>query len=174
MVAHHEAGHVVVAWLLPGATKPAHVTIIPDEVSNGAMTPKSTTRLVDVEAMIDDLAVCFAGTVAQQEFGFKHDVGASGDLQKATYCARSMVCDFGFSEKLPRRAYDLESGLLTEELLTTINSEIDRFLKLGEDRAIKTVKTHLSTIKRVARILLEKGELDEDGIRKAIETAKAA
>lgn len=169
VVAFHEAGHAVVGWVLPGPGKPHSATIKSSGETNGRVV--NTHRSSDswtLEIAINQLAFWYAGWAAEKEFGLVQSMGWKGDLAYATNLARRMVCEWGFSGKLPRRHYDVESGLLTEEILTIINAEIDRFLQEGERRAIKAAKEHHDAIGRVAGLLLQHETLDAKQLREAI------
>lgn len=169
--AFHEAGHAVVGWILPGPRKPYHATIRQSHDSNGYVKwRRATSDAFGLEAALNELAALFGGIAGEREFRCLENIGQRGDLEQATDFARRMVCEWGFSAKLPRRRYDVESGLLTAETLTIINAEIDRFLQEGEDRALKTAKQNRDAIGRVAALLLQHETLDEKQIREAVES----
>ena len=171
--AFHEAGHAVVGWVLTGANKPRRATIVPNAEDNGSVDFHERRDPYDLLSALDELAAWFAGSAAQQEFGRAHDSGASEDIERATELATRMVCEWGFSGKLQKRRYDLDSGTLTEETLAIINAEIDRFLEEGEKLAVKTVKAHRDRIGCVAALLMRDETLDEKTLRAAIESAAA-
>jgi len=168
---YHEAGHAVVGWVLPGAYKPRSASIIPNGEENGSVRIESRSGdPPDLQAALEELASWFAGAAAEEEFGKRSNAGCAEDLARATSWVQQMVCEWGFSGKLPRRSYDGESGLLTGEILTVINAEMDRFLADGEALARKTVKEHRDTIGCVAALLRQHGTLDESQLRAAIES----
>ena len=168
--AFHEGGHSVVGWILPGADKPYYATIQQTERTNGHIeVRRRSSDPPDLGAAIDHLALLYAGAAAEREFGLVQSAGWSSDLNEATHLAKRMVCEWGFSGKLAHRRYDTRDGLLTKEILVIINAEIDRFLGLGEELAIKTVKEHRDKIGRVAALLLQYGTLDEAKLSAAIE-----
>ena len=169
--AFHEAGHAVVGWVLPGADKPRSASIRPNAEEDGRVDCDDRRDPHDLLSAIDELAAWFAGAAAEREFGSPDNSGCWEDLERATAFARRMVCEWGFSGKLAKRRYDPDSGLLTEEILTTINAEIDRFLGMGEQLAIKTVKEHHDTIGCVAALLLQQETLDAAKLQAAIGTA---
>ncbi|HTK59964.1 MAG TPA: hypothetical protein VL283_02055 [Candidatus Baltobacteraceae bacterium] len=171
--AFHEAAHAVVGWVLPTQRKPSGASIEPDDDSLGRVHHLLESRDVhDMETALNELAIMFAGSAAEREFCTpKSTAGWAGDLDMATQLAERMVCEWGFSGKLPRRRYDPCSGLLTEEILKIINEEIDRFLEMGEALALKTVKAHHDAVGRVAALLMQFGSLDQAKLRAAIENS---
>lgn len=172
--AFHEAGHAVVGWVLPCSRKPYLATIRQDGNTNGHVRWRAlTSDPVDLETAINEIAMCFGGFAAEKEFGLAENGGKDSDLEQATDIATRMVCEWGFSGKLAHRRYDIRSGLMTPELRTTINAEIDRFMLLGEERALKTAKAHREAIGRLAALLLEHETLTERQIRDAMESAPA-
>jgi hypothetical protein len=168
--AFHEAGHVVVSQVLPCGWKPMRASIVPDRDSNGRVDHDMESRdVMDMESALNQLACHFAGAAAEREFCTPRETaGKAGDLAQATDLAERMVCEWGFSGKLPRRRYDPESNMLTEEIIGTINAEIDRFLEMGEALAEKTVKAHRDAIGRVAALLLQHGTLDRKALQAAL------
>lgn len=167
--AYHEAGHAVAGWYLPGASKPKSASILPTSESNGRVDCEDlSSDPMDLEAAVDELAAWFAGAAAEREFGCRIDAGHAEDLAEATDLARLMVCEWSFSGRLPRRRYDPGSGLLTEDIRRIINEEIDRFLELGEQRAIETVKAYHDKIGCVAALLLQHGTLNRVQLEAAL------
>lgn len=167
--AFHEAGHAVIGWVLPGPRLPYHATIRPVHDANGFVKWKrKSSDAFGLDAALNELASIFGGAAAEREFRHPENIGWRGDLEQATDFARRMVCEWGFSGKLAPRHYDVESGLLTAEILETINAEIDRFLKEGMERALKAAKEHRDAIGRVAGMLLQHETLDEKRLREAI------
>ena len=167
--AFHEAGHVVVGWVLSCGRTPVSASIRQDGDSNGRVTWRHlTSDAENIEEALNGIASCLGGIAGEKAFGYPETASRRNDLRQATDIATRMVCEWGFSGKLATRRYDPEDGLLTEEILKTINAEIDRFVQEGERRAHMAAKEHHDAIGRVAGLLLQHVTLDWKQLREAI------
>lgn len=170
ITAFHEAGHALVARLIPH-TDPVHmVTIIPRGPALGVTQQlptedRFTTTKDWIEARI---AVCMGGRVAEQ-LTFGHlSTGASNDLEQATGMARKMVCEWGMSEKLGPLTFGTkergEMALLPEYSQDTarlIDDEVRRIVVAQHERVHDLLKANLPLLQRVAGALLEQETLHE-------------
>ena len=110
-IAHHEAGHATVSWLLPNANPLLKVTIIPRGQSLGAAWYLPEERqLTTTEQMMDEMAATIGGRVAEEIVNGRISTGALSDLEKLTKQAYAMVTYFGMSEKVGNISYYDSTG----------------------------------------------------------------
>jgi len=172
--AYHEAGHALVAKLLPGADPVHKVTIIPRGMALGLtqQLPVDEKHTYAKEYLLNNLVILFGGRVAE-ELVLEHiTTGAGNDIEKATDLVRRMVCEWGMSEKLGPMTF----GKKEEEIFlgrdftqkadyskTTaieIDAEIRRIIQESYQRAKELLTTNLRLLHKVAEELLEKEVLD--------------
>jgi cell division protease FtsH len=172
--AYHEAGHALMAKLLPG-TDPVHkVTIIPRGRALGVtmQLPTDDRHNYSKDFLYNNLAILMGGRVAE-ELVLKHvTTGAGNDLERATDLARKMVCEWGMSEKLGPLTFGKkdEEIFLGREIATRrdfsdqvaleIDLEVKRLVTENYERAKRLLTEHMATLKRLAEALLEKEVLD--------------
>jgi len=172
--AYHEAGHALVAKLLPGADPIHKVTIIPRGLALGLtqQLPMDEKYTYPREYLLNNLVILFGGRVAE-ELVLEHiTTGAGNDIEKATDLARRMVCEWGMSEKLGPMTF----GKKEEEIFLgrdftqkvdysrstgiEIDAEVRRIIQESYYRAKELLKTNLRLLHKVAEKLLEKEVLD--------------
>ena len=174
ITAYHEAGHALVAKLLPG-TDPIHkVTIIPRGMALGLtqQLPMDEKHTYPREYLLNNLVILFGGRVAE-ELVLEHvTTGAGNDIEKATDLAHRMVCEWGMSEKLGPMTFGKKEeeiflgrdfGQKTDYSKNTaieIDAEISRIIQESYYRAKDLLKTHVRLLHEVAEQLLEKEVLD--------------
>ncbi len=174
ITAYHEAGHALMAKLLPG-TDPVHkVTIIPRGRALGVtmQLPTDDRHNYSKEFLYNTLAILMGGRVAE-ELVLKHiTTGAGNDLERATDLARKMVCEWGMSEKLGpltfgRKEEEIFLGReiatkrdFSEQVALEIDSEIRRLVSENYERAKRLLTEHMRSLKALAEALLEKEVLD--------------
>ncbi|MFQ5329010.1 MAG: ATP-dependent zinc metalloprotease FtsH [Thermodesulfobacteriota bacterium] len=180
--AFHEAGHALVARLIPG-TDPIHkVSIIPRGMALGLtqQLPLDDRHTYSATYLQANLAVLMGGRVAE-ELVLKHTTtGAGNDIDKATDLARKMVCEWGMSEKLGPLSFGkrdehvflgMETGHqkdFSEQTAIEIDSEIKRIVKQSFDRAKKLLEEHIETLHEVAETLLDREVLDGSELDKIV------
>ena len=172
--AYHEAGHALVAKLLPGADPIHKVTIIPRGMALGLtqQLPMDEKHTYPREYLLNNLVILFGGRVAE-ELVLKHTTtGAGNDIEKATDLARRMVCEWGMSEKLgPMTFGKKEQEIFLGRDFTQkadyskstgieIDAEIRRIIQESYHRAKDLLTTNLRLLHKVAEKLLEKEVLD--------------
>lgn len=172
--AYHEAGHALMAKLLPG-TDPVHkVTIIPRGRALGVtmQLPTDDRHNYSKEFLYNNLAILMGGRVAE-ELVLKHvTTGAGNDLERATDLARKMVCEWGMSEKLGpltfgRKEEEIFLGReiamkrdFSDQVALEIDLEVKRLVTENYERAKRLLTEHMASLKRLAEALLEKEVLD--------------
>ncbi len=169
--AHHEAGHALVSLHVDGCDPLHKVTIIPRGRALGVTwnLPERDRYSMSMKQMKARLALCFGGRIAEQLIYGKDSLntGASNDIQQATEMARSMVMEYGMSERLGWLRYrdNQEEVFLghsvsraqhvSEETAQLIDQEIRRLIEEAEGVARKVLTDHLDELHRLADALLE-------------------
>ena len=174
ITAYHEAGHALVAKLLPGADPIHKVTIIPRGMALGLtqQLPVDEKHTYPREYLLTNLVILFGGRVAEELVLEHMTTGAGNDIEKATDLARRMVCEWGMSEKLGPMTF----GKKEEEIFLgrdftqkadysrstaiEIDAEVRRIILESYHRAKDLLKTNLRLLHKVAENLLEKEVLD--------------
>ena len=174
ITAYHEAGHALVAKLLPGADPIHKVTIIPRGMALGLtqQLPVDEKHTYPREYLLTNLVILFGGRVAEELVLEHMTTGAGNDIEKATDLARRMVCEWGMSEKLGPMTF----GKKEEEIFlgrdftqkadysrstaVEIDAEVRRIILESYHRAKDLLKTNLRLLHKVAEKLLEKEVLD--------------
>ncbi|MBM4291089.1 MAG: ATP-dependent zinc metalloprotease FtsH, partial [Deltaproteobacteria bacterium] len=178
--AYHEAGHALVALLLPG-TDPVHkVTIIPRGRALGVtqQLPSEDRLSMTKDFAEKRIAILMGGRIAEELIFHQVTTGAGQDIEMATSTARSMVCEWGMSEKLGPLAYgskDEEVFLgrggpgaknYSEETAREIDAEIRRIVREGYDRARALISENLDKLEALSLALLERETLEADDVRR--------
>lgn len=181
--AYHESGHAVVGLVVKHADPVEKVTIIPRGLSLGStmFLPKKNRLSYWRTELVDQLAVLMGGRVAEEVFVSDISSGARQDLEQATHIARSMVCEWGMSEKLGAVAYDerSESGQYlgmggysqkkySEDTAKAIDDEVRRILDDALETARKIIKEHREEVELMAQMLIEFETLDSEDVLKII------
>jgi cell division protease FtsH len=172
--AYHEAGHALVAKLLPD-TDPIHkVTIIPRGMALGLtqQLPMDEKHTYPREYLLNNLVILFGGRAAE-ELVLKHTTtGAANDIEKATDLAHRMVCEWGMSEKLGPMTFGKKEEEIflgrdftqkvdySKSTAIEIDAEVTRIIQESYHRAKDLLKTNLGLLHKVAEKLLEKEVLD--------------
>ncbi|TKB63093.1 MAG: ATP-dependent metallopeptidase FtsH/Yme1/Tma family protein [Nitrospira sp.] len=174
ITAYHEAGHALMAKLIPG-TDPVHkVTIIPRGRALGVtmQLPTDDRHNYSKEFLYNTLAILMGGRVAE-ELVFKHvTTGAGNDLERATDLARKMVCEWGMSEKLGPLTFGQKEDSVflgrdfatkrdvSDQVALEIDLEIKRLVTENYERAKRVLTEQMTSLKALAEALLEKEVLD--------------
>ncbi|PJD93499.1 MAG: cell division protein FtsH [Parachlamydia sp.] len=181
--AYHEAGHTVVGFTVEHSDPVDKVTIIPRGYSLGAtmFLPKKNRTSYWKKELIDQLAVLMGGRCAEEIFLSDLSSGARQDIERATQLARSMVCEFGMSEKLGSVAYDDKSESspyfgapghsekkYSEETARLIDAEVKRILDDANEQAKEIILRHKEEIELMALMLMEFETLDSEDVRKIL------
>ncbi len=184
--AYHEAGHALVAKLIPG-TDPIHkVTIIPRGMSLGVtqQLPIDEKHTYPEEYLLNKIATILGGRAAEEIVLGQLTTGASDDLEKATDIARKMVCEWGMSEKMGPVTFGKKEEQIflgrdftqhqdySEATAMEIDREVKRIVMENYDRAKSLLQNKLETLDKFAKILLEKEVLDGAEIDMIIKRGK--
>jgi AFG3 family protein len=168
IVSVHESGHAVVSWFLEGGYPLLKLTIIPrSKGSLGfAQYLPNESSLQTKEELIDRICCILGGRCSEEFFNGKVTTGAYDDLKKAYDIARSMVMQFGMSEKIGFIGYSEDEYVKkhSEDTAKEIDREIKRIIDQCTERTRAVVKEHSAQIKALSDKLLEKETLDLRGI----------
>lgn len=173
LLAYHEAGHAVVAAVLPNADPVHKVTIIPRGKAMGVtqQLPEKEKLLYKKDYMLDRMAVMMGGRAAEMLIFDTATSGAENDLKQLTKLARKMVLDWGMSDKFGNMAFggQQEQVFLGEQMgkqreysdstAREIDEEVKRILQEAYDKAVETITEHRDVLDRLADELLEKEEV---------------
>jgi len=172
--AYHEAGHALVARLLPGADPLHKVTIIPRGRALGLtqQLPEDDRHTYSKDYLSDSIAILMGGRVAEEVVFQQYTTGASNDIERATHLARRMVCEWGMSEELGplnfgRRDEQVFLGRdimqhrdYSEQTAIHIDREVRSIVEANFQRAKALLTEHLDLLKLLAQALLEKETID--------------
>jgi cell division protease FtsH len=180
IVAYHEAGHALVAELVPGADPVSKISIIPRGVAALGYTTQLPTEdryLMTRSELLARINVLLGGRVAEEIVFGDISTGAQNDLQRATEIARTMITQFGMSEKLglaalegPRHATFLmvptqSAKEYSEETARIIDREIKQILSEAHTKARDILVAHRAALEELAKLLLDKEVVDRPALQ---------
>ncbi len=184
-VAFHEAGHTIVGLVLNDARVVHKVTIVPRGRAGGyaIMLPKEDQMLLSKKDLKEQIAGLMGGRAAEELIFNQQSSGASNDFQQATQLARSMVTEYGMSEKLGPVQYEGQSGMFAGDYVpgqqpfsidtsNAIDSEVKVLCEEGMATAKKIIEEHKEQHRIIAEALLEYETLDERQILSLYKTGK--
>jgi len=172
--AYHEAGHAVVAAMLPGADPVHKVTIIPRGRALGVtmQLPESDRHTHTRDYLEAKVAILMGGRVAEELFMRHMTSGAGNDIERATEIARRMVCEFGMSSLGPiafRRPSmhggDDQGSGFSEATARRVDEEIRELVMRGYETARQLLEEHRGTVRALADELLLNESVDAEGLR---------
>ncbi len=177
--AYHEAGHAVIALVVPNADPLHKVTIIPRGMALGlTMQLPIDDKHTQSKAYLEDrLAILMGGRVAEEVFLNQITTGAGNDIERATDMARRMVCEFGMSDLGPMSFGKKEEQIFlgreiaqhrdySEETALKIDEEVRSLVQKSYNRARRIIEENKEGMVRVAEVLLERESLDGDEVRR--------
>ncbi len=173
LVAYHEAGHALVAAVLPHAD-PVHKISIISRGSAGGYTLKLPTderRLTNKNVFLDDIAMTFGGYAAEELIAGVTSTGPSSDIEQATAMARAMVTRYGLSDLVGPISIESDRNAITfgrssgdklysNEFSKLIDDEIKRIIEEGRDKARSVVREYKVVLDHIATELIEKENLE--------------
>ena len=186
IVAFHESGHAIVAESVKHADPVHKISIIPRGIAALGYTQQQPTEdryLMTRPELLDRLAVLLGGRVAEELVFKEISTGAQNDLQRATDIARSMVAEYGMSDRLglvtfehPRQPMFLPQGFspgktYSEEKAGQIDEEVARVVEEAHQRVRKILSERLKILNDLARLLSKEEIVQGDELRKMLSVA---
>jgi cell division protease FtsH len=191
VVAHHEAGHAMVATLVPHADPVHKITIIPRAMGSLGFTmqlPLEDRVLQSKPELEDRLAVLLGGRAAEELIFGQVTTGAHNDIERATQIARHMVYEFGMSERLGPLTFTVPEGRhylpgvdpfggravpVSEATAEMLDAEVAALVKRAHERASALLRASREGLERLAARLREHETLEGEDLRQALADATA-
>ena len=184
MTAYHEAGHALVAHVLPNADKPFKVTIIARGQSGGhtRYLPEEDRNLWTRDQFKDMLAAAMGGRVAEELVFDEITTGAGSDIEQATNIARQMVTRYGMSEKLGPRTFGKREEMVflgreiseqrdySDKVAEIIDQEVHEIIDDAYESARKVVAEYMPKLKQLSEYLIANETIEVDELDKLWET----
>jgi cell division protease FtsH len=172
--AYHEAGHTLVARLLPNADPIHKVTIIPRGRALGLtqQLPLDDKHTYTKEYLLNNICILMGGRIAEETALNTQTTGASNDIEKATEIARKMVCEYGMSENLGPLTFGKKDEEIflgreiaqhrdySEETARKIDQEVNDLISDNYQKTNRLIKGNFDTLNKLATALLERETLD--------------
>jgi len=175
--AYHEAGHALVAELLPG-TDPVHkVTIMPRGFALGVtwQLPEHDQTSMYKSKMLSDIAILFGGRIAEEVFIDQMSTGASNDFERATKMARAMVTKYGMSDALGIMVYEDDDSsqgyfggggrTISEATQQKVDEEVRRMLEEQYDIARELIEGNQEKMHAMVDALMKWETIDRDQLQ---------
>src|SRR5699024_2518668 len=189
IVAYHESGHTVIGMVLDDAETVHKVTIVPRGQAGGyaVMLPKEDRYMVTRSELFDRITGLRGGRVAEEIiFGKDHvSTGASNDFQRATQIARSMITEYGMSDKIGPTQFNGGGGnqvflgrdindenSFSDAIAHLIDTETQNFINHCYNQAVEILTENKDKLELVAEKLLEIETLDAEQIESLFETGE--
>jgi len=182
VTAYHEAGHAIVAALMPHSDPLHKVTIIPRGMTLGVtmQLPETDKHNYTLDYLNTQIAVMMGGRLAEEIFLSQMSTGAGNDIERATEMARKMVCEWGMSSLGPLTFGKKEEQIFlgrelaqhrdfSEETAREIDSEVRRLVNTGYEKAKSVILEHRDAMVRIALALLEREVLDANELKLLLE-----
>lgn len=173
-IAHHEAGHAVVSWLLPHANQLFKVTLVPRGNALGAAWYLPDEHKIERKSqMIDEMCSLIGGRVAEEILNGEPSTGAQNDLERLTKTAYSMIQNYGMSEVFGNfsfydstgsHAYDFTRPY-SEKTAELLDAEVSKLVKEVHDKTYKILKDHEQEWREIANELLTKEVIFADDVQ---------
>jgi cell division protease FtsH len=182
ITAFHEAGHTLVAIMIPG-TDPIHkVTIIPRGRALGItqQLPIDEKHTYPKDYLLNNISVMMGGRAAEELVLNNQTTGAGNDIERSTEIARKMVCEWGMSEKLGPLTFGKKEEEIflgrefaqhrdySEETARVIDDEVKTIVSQGYEKAKEIINANVAILHKLANTLLEKEVLDGNQIETII------
>ena len=177
ITAYHEAGHAILAKLLPNCDPVQEVSIIPRGFAAGyTMTrPDNDSNHIEKSKLLDDITMTLGGRVAEELIIKDISAGASNDISVVTQRARKMVTEWGMSDKIGPVNYgggdqvfigkDMQTrATYSEELAKVIDLEIESIIKNAHKKATELLKANKQILDNMARLLVERETIYQDEV----------
>jgi cell division protease FtsH len=188
MTAYHEAGHALVARMLPNADPVRKVSIVARGMAGGytRVVPDEDRMFKTKNQFEDDLAVFMAGQVAESMVFDELSTGASNDIERATAVARRMVTEFGMSESLGPLAFGKKDELVflgreiseqrnySDEIAYQIDREIRMLIDRAHEKARAIISEHFDRLEAIAKLLVDKETIEHEELEELFDGPRPA
>ncbi len=177
IVAHHEAGHAVVSWMIKGADPLIKVSIIPRGKSLGAAWYLPEEHQIYTRAQfLDQMCIALGGRAAELLIFKEASSGALDDLEKVTKLAHTLVAYYGLNDAIGHLSYFDSAGEYdrflgkpySEDTAQIIDKEVRILAKECFDRATDILKAHKSKLLALAKELLEKETIFREDLERIL------
>ena len=175
MVAYHEAGHAIVAYVIPECEKVQEITTIPRGMAGGytKYIPDEKTHYATSARLRAHIASAMGGMCAERLIYGDITTGGTSDIKQATNLARSMVTEYGMSELGPifmssehevflGRSFTQTSAGISEKLSSAVDDEVRKLLEEGEKRATEILEANREKLDGLVKLLMEKERLNRE------------
>ncbi len=180
LTAYHEAGHAISTYYLETQDPVRQVSIIPRGSAGGytMSVPTEDKSYKTKNGMLDDIVVLLGGRVAEKLVLGDISTGASNDIERATKLAKSMVTEYGMSDRIGPVSYSSGSGEVflgrdyghakdySEAFAQEIDEEISSIIHNGYDRTEKILTDHMDKLHELAQYLIKYEKIDGDKFNK--------
>ncbi|SPE26790.1 ATP-dependent zinc metalloprotease FtsH (fragment) [Candidatus Sulfopaludibacter sp. SbA6] len=179
--AYHEAGHALVAAVLPNADPLHKVTIIPRGMALCVtmQLPIDDKHSYNREYLLAQLAILMAGRIGEERFMHHMTTGAGNDIERATDLARKMVCEWGMSELGPLSFGKKEEQVFlgreiaqhrdySEETAIRIDEQVKKLVQGAYDSAAEIIGKHSDALVKIAETLLVREILDGNEVMRIV------
>jgi cell division protease FtsH len=183
IIAYHEAGHALVAHVLPNADPVHKISIIPRGRALGytQTLPTEDRFLVTRSEMIDELAMLLGGRVAEEMVIGDITTGAQNDLERATKVARGMVTEYGMSDTLGPLTLGQRQGEVflgrdfaaqpdySDRVAFEIDTEVRRLIDDAHDQALEILQAERAKLDEIAAALIERETIEKEDLIRLLE-----
>ena len=178
ITAYHEAGHALVAHVLPNADNPFKVTIVSRGQSGGhtRYLPEEERNLWTRGQFEEMLAAALGGRVAEELVFDQLTTGAGSDIEQATNIAKQMVTRYGMSERLGPRTFGKREEMVflgreiserrdySNKVAETIDQEVHDIIDDAYNQATAVITEHMPKLEQLAKYLIEHETIEVDGL----------
>jgi len=182
ITAYHEAGHALIAHILPNADPVHKVSIISRGRAAGYTInlPAEDKKMQSYSDFIDSMAVLLGGFAAEKIFFGEVTTGASNDLQRVTATARKIVTQFGMDEKLGPRTFGQKDEMIflgkeiherrdySEKTAQSIDEEISNYINEALKTATKTIEDNKEKMEKIVSVLVDKETIEKEEFDKLL------
>lgn len=183
LVAYHEAGHAIVMNNIPECDQVHEISIIPRGKGAGGYTmflPDKEVNYISSARLLAQMSGMLGGHCAERLVLGDVSTGSTSDLKRATQIARSMVTEYGMSEKLGPiflggdhevflgRDFSQSRSTFSEDVNAQIDSEVRRLLESSYERALIILKGHRDKLDKLAETLIQKEKVDREEFLKIV------
>ena len=175
LVAYHEAGHAIVAYVIPECERVQEITTIPRGMAGGytKYMPDESTRYITSARLRARIASAMGGLCAEKLVFGDVTTGSTSDIKQATNTARSMVTEYGMSELGPiflsgdreiflGKNFQQTSAGLSEEMNRQVDQQVHKLLDEGEQRATSILTENRAKLDAIVGVLMEKEHINRE------------